>query len=320
MANVAIKKFNFFRRYRWTHLDFADFQQAGLDTVHGLFEGMVGSAAVLSGFTRGTPTGLSLSVGTGIAFSSSAGLLATTTTNVTVVSDPANPVKHLVVARRLSEDSTLITDPLNPVATVYLHALQKAQVVVIQGTPGGSPVYPAKQAGDVILFGVSLTTAQAGALAASIDTSVTEVGTLDASLAAHKADQKKHVEEFDAIVGSASYCTHSTLAAAITAVAAGSRILVVSNLALAAPVVVGKAGLEIVFKNAATVSNSGAGTGLSVTAANVTVRGGVFSGFTTQAIEVTSGGTGLMLRDLRFTGNTEDIGDSDDLASVVGCI
>lgn len=124
---------------------------------------------------------------------------------------------------------------------------------------------------------------------------------------------------FDAIVGSSADATHSTIALAVAALTTGGRILVTSNQTLNTTVTLSSAKTEIVIKDNVTVSNGSAGTGFSVASNLCTIRGGTVSGFTT-AVNVTSGGTRAKIRDIYFTGNTTDVNDSSDLASIVGCI
>lgn len=88
---------------------------------------------------------------------------------------------------------------------------------------------------------------------------------------------------YSAIVGSAPYCTHADLAAALAdaAVTAGSKILVVSNQTInTSAISIAKANLQIEFMPGVTFTNGSAGTGLAIAAGGVRIKGGRFSGFT----------------------------------------
>ena len=124
---------------------------------------------------------------------------------------------------------------------------------------------------------------------------------------------------FDAIVGAGSQCTDATIAAAITRLSAGARILVMDSFALASTVAMSKANMEIVLRPGVIISAGAATTGFTVTAAGCKIVGGKISGFT-NGIDVQSGGDRFMARDIWFASNTNDVNDSLDLASVVGCV
>lgn len=128
---------------------------------------------------------------------------------------------------------------------------------------------------------------------------------------------------FDAVVGSADYCTHTDLASAIAAVSAGASILVISSLTLNSTVTVNKNDIEISLKPGVVLSKGTATTGILISNSGCRLRGGKVSGFGAggdKAISIGSGGTSAMLRDIRFTGNTTDVDDANDLASVLGCV
>lgn len=124
---------------------------------------------------------------------------------------------------------------------------------------------------------------------------------------------------FDAIVGAAAYATDATMAAAITRLSAGARILVLDSFALAAPVVMSKANMEIVLKPGVIISAGAATTGFTISAAGCIIRGGKISGFT-NGIDVGASGAQFMARDIWFASNTTEVNDPNDLASIVGCI
>lgn len=141
-----------------------------------------------------------------------------------------------------------------------------------------------------------------------------------ATLTSHAS---KHSLGYDAIVGSAVGCTHAATSAGLTAAIAaapiGGRILVTESIAMSATCVMNKVSQEIELKPGVILSNGGATTGLSITAVGCRVRGGKMSGFTI-AISVAGGATDTMLRDIRFNTNTDDVIDSSEVASVLGCV
>jgi len=128
---------------------------------------------------------------------------------------------------------------------------------------------------------------------------------------------------FDAIVGTGAGCTHATLAAAIAAVAAGSRILVTESVALAASITVNKANLLIEFKPGVTYSKNSVSKGLIITSGGVRVKGGRFSGFSTsgdKAIEIQAGATYCFVSECRFATNDTDVDDATNTAAIFGNI
>lgn len=85
--------------------------------------------------------------------------------------------------------------------------------------------------------------------------------------------------QFDAVVGSGSACTHSTLEAAITAGA--KNILVVNALTLTADVTINQNDTTIHFKPGATITKGGTATrGLILDARRIRVYDGRMLGFT----------------------------------------
>lgn len=96
----------------------------------------------------------------------------------------------------------------------------------------------------------------------------------------------------DVIVGSAAYCTHATLTAAVADSGVGSNInvLVTESLTLASTINLTKSGWKIFFAPGVTYTSGAATTGISMQAANIEVWRARFSGFTT-AITCTSAWT-----------------------------
>jgi hypothetical protein len=118
---------------------------------------------------------------------------------------------------------------------------------------------------------------------------------------------------FTAIVGSAAYCTHATLAAAIadtTNVPAGSIILLTANETLNSTVTLGLANLTIVALPGVTLTNGSAGTGIEIGATGCRIRGVRFSGFTT-AISISATYQYNFVTECRFASCTSDIVEVD---------
>jgi hypothetical protein len=125
---------------------------------------------------------------------------------------------------------------------------------------------------------------------------------------------------FDAIVGSAGYCTHASIGAALAAFPTGkARIYVVENQALNATVSISVDDIELIFKPGVVISNAGAGTAITTVGANTKIVGGKFTGFT-NGIEVGAAAARCKLRDIWFNSNTTDVLDNSDNATVIGCV
>lgn len=121
--------------------------------------------------------------------------------------------------------------------------------------------------------------------------------------------------DWDAIVGSDSFCTHSTLAAALAAVGNDSRILVKADAALASTITIDETDVDIYFYPGVVYSKDSATTGIDIAAAAARIRiyGGKFSGFSTGgdiAINVNASAGVVMLRDMVFASNDTDVADN----------
>jgi hypothetical protein len=156
--NDSVALYNFFRRYLWSSDDFTAFQQGMVDNVRNSLGALFGPALLTGGvITAGS--GLSVNV-TGFLAVGDDGYVHvknSTTSNLALAAAHATLArKDLIVARKSLVNGTMISRPTAPFDSVALTTLQKTQVVVITGTPGASPAYPAKTAGDVVLGGVSV--------------------------------------------------------------------------------------------------------------------------------------------------------------------
>lgn len=174
MAQEQLPLFNFYHRYKWTAADFEAWQNGMIGIGRSVFEGLF-NGAVMSGF-EAAATGMDVSVSGGIAVGSSGYLMVENDENVLSFSAPgSNSRRDLVVARPLLVNAVPITRPTPPFDTVYLQELQDCELIVIQGTPAAAPEYPAKQDGDVALFGVRTFFGQASIVEEDLDFEVRDI-------------------------------------------------------------------------------------------------------------------------------------------------
>ncbi len=179
MATPDWPLFNFYFRYKWNEVDFAEFQESLIGISRDAL-GTVLGPALLSGGVVSAGTGLSVTIQPYVAIGEDGYLhaLNTTTSNLALTTAHATLArKDLIVARKNLVDSDNITRPTSPFDTVPLKVLQETHVVVIAGTPNASPAYPAKLDNDVVLAGV--TVAALASAPSNIDTTVTELYTPD---------------------------------------------------------------------------------------------------------------------------------------------
>lgn len=117
---------------------------------------------------------------------------------------------------------------------------------------------------------------------------------------------------YAAIVGSAAYCTHADLAAALAdaAVAAGSKILVTASETLNTTLTMSKINYQIDFLPGVTLTNGTAGTGITVAAGGCRIKGGRFSGFTT-AISISATFQYNFITECRFASCTNEVTEVD---------
>lgn len=168
-ASSDIRKFNFYPKYIWSANDFSFFQQWEFDSIRGSMFAAFGSS-VLQGLLGSPGGGLNVQVSAGLAVNSDGRLLnLLNTTSVALASPSGNPARSLVVLRPVDTPMTNIPEPLNPANNVPLHVKQEATLVVINGNPAANPVYPAIQAGDVIVAALKLSSGHATIVAADFD-------------------------------------------------------------------------------------------------------------------------------------------------------
>jgi post-segregation antitoxin (ccd killing protein) len=180
----------------------------------------------------------------------------------------------------------------------------QADVIVTAGTPAPSPTAPATPAGYIKIAEIAVTAVTGIAASGAI---------------ADKRTVISHGNGFDITVGSNG--DYPTLAAAVAAAAAGARILVLSSEALASTVVLSNANVEIVMKPGVVLSDSGAGTGIRLSASGCRVKGGRFSGFTVQAILIDAGSNYSIIGETRFASTcAASVTDNNGKTSIYGTI
>lgn len=159
MASTDIREFLFYFKYLWSPADFLNLQTWLQETTAGIAEGLLG-AGVLAGL-QVTPGGaLNLSIAPGICTGDEGQLMVNGAIITQGLTAPTGAIrKDLVVMRPTVTPTTNIPQPDNPSNIVPLHQILGFQLVIIQGVEG-SGVYPAKQDGDCVLMGYSLTPGQ----------------------------------------------------------------------------------------------------------------------------------------------------------------
>jgi len=161
MANSNINQFNCYDDYLWQASDMTAFQQYLQDIPKGLAQAGFGNC-VLTGLEVLTATGMTANVNVGVAVGDDGmPLVSGSVAPITIATPASFPARTLVVLRPVNTDNTFITNPTNPGGPqVPLLTQLSCQVVVLNGTPGVSPVYPSILAGDVKLIGFRLAAGQ----------------------------------------------------------------------------------------------------------------------------------------------------------------
>lgn len=130
------------------------------------------------------------SVGNGIAFDSNGMLvrIGTSSTSPRVFSITQSNVTYdrwdLLVLRYKQGSDTLIQSPSNALQTVALNLHDDFELLVRAGAPAGTPTYPAKTAGDVILAGLRVPANATSASQVTLDLGIRELTQTAASLRA----------------------------------------------------------------------------------------------------------------------------------------
>lgn len=176
-ANEAPPLYEFYFRYKWAPADFAGFQDALVGCVRDAFGAVFGPALIDGGVVAPSGSTRAVTVQPYIAINDDGFLnvqnditLASVTAN-----SSGNPRKDLIVARPKLVNGTMISRPTSPFDSVPLTILQETEIVVIAGTPAGSPAYPSKAAGDVIIAGLAVANGATSFSSGNIDTTITEL-------------------------------------------------------------------------------------------------------------------------------------------------
>lgn len=196
MATEQLKKYNFYRRYKWTAEDFSVLQDSLMLSPQNLAEGLAG-AAILSGYTIFVDDTFQVNAGSGIA-STASGYLCVNNFSTAITIDAATGAnaahirKDLIVVRPLVSTDAEIANPSVANETVVLRQTRDAEVVVVKGAQGTSAAYPSKLQDDVILCGVSVVPGQTGITNYDVDFSVREVLGVNSNLLVNtqKEDQR----------------------------------------------------------------------------------------------------------------------------------
>lgn len=179
MAQNKIKKYNFYRRYKWTADDFTVLQDSLIGRTQNYAEGLTG-AAVFEGFTISISGALSLSISSGLA-SSSSGFMAVKNVSSSVSIDAATGAnaaeirRDLIVVRPTLEVDAVIANPSTPFDSVTLRTNDECNVVVVKGSQGTTADYPTKLDNDIVLAGVSIVPGQTTLTENDLDFSVRDV-------------------------------------------------------------------------------------------------------------------------------------------------
>jgi len=168
MALVDIRQFVFYFKYLWSPADFLNMQTWLQSEYRAIAEGGFG-ASILSGIKASVSSGLTVSMTNGIAVNSDGRIVVFVAANATFASPAGNPARSLLVLRPKLTSANFIPEPVNPANSVPLHQKLEYDLVVINGTPAATPVYPSTVAGDIVVLGVSLTASQVTLVATNFD-------------------------------------------------------------------------------------------------------------------------------------------------------
>lgn len=130
-----------------------------------------------------TMSGVSLggSVGTGIAIDPNGQITEISaspdeSTNFTIApADPTNARWDLLVLSYQMVGDTPVPQPSDPINTVNLNLHDDFMISVVEGTPSGSPTYPAKQAGQIILAGLRVPAGATNGTQVTVDLGIREL-------------------------------------------------------------------------------------------------------------------------------------------------
>lgn len=128
---------------------------------------------------------------------------------------------------------------------------------------------------------------------------------------------------YDAFVGTGGLATHATINDAMVDVSAGARILVLNSATINTIQQITKNNVIVEFQGNVVYTKGTATTAIQVSADEVKIVGGKFSGFSTsgdKAIIIDSGSDYTQIRDSRFLNCDTDISDLASTSSISGTI
>lgn len=172
--STDIREFNFYTDYLWSPTDFLNLQTWLQAEMRGSALGRSGKS-ILSGCLANPGGGLNVSVSDGVAVDSNGRIVVFSAANVAVASPSVNPARTLIVLRPKLVDMTSIPTPDDPMTPVFLHEKLSYDLIALNGTPAGSPVYPSAQANDIIVTGILIPAATVTLLASMFERYVISV-------------------------------------------------------------------------------------------------------------------------------------------------
>lgn len=159
MASNDLRFFQWYQKYVVKAADLTNVVSWLRGMSEGTAEGAFGGS-VLQGCSLSVDSALTTNIGAGIAVSPSGRIVVIAAATATFASPSGNPAKSLVVARPKLTDTTSIPEPTNPSNSVYLYKKFEYDLIVLNGSPSATPVYPSVQADDVIVCAVKLAAGQ----------------------------------------------------------------------------------------------------------------------------------------------------------------
>jgi hypothetical protein len=279
---TQLNLFNFYHRYKWDEISFAQFAALAANSV-------------LAGFNPNGSSGLSVGYLAGVATDINGDLLVKAANgNVTV----ADNSWSLVVLRAVVTPTVPITRPTAPFDSVFLNSSQTTSVVALAG---GVSSYPSPLASDVVLFGAQ---ASGGAVNLIDQSQCNLYG---------KSLETKSVK----VVGNHRDCDYIDLPTAIAASAAGAKLRVRDSATINATIACALNDINIEFDPGVIYTNGTAGTGFTLSGNGIKLLNGRLTGFTL-GINIT--GNYCSILNTRFATNTTDVTDGPSTSSQVGVI
>lgn len=172
--STDIRDFNFYTDYLWSPTDFLNFQTWVRAEMRAAALGRSGKS-LLSGCLASPGGGLNVAVSDGVAIDSNGRIVVFSAANVALASPAGNPARTLVVLRPKLTDMTTIPLPDAPLTNVFLHEKLDYDLLALNGTPAGSPVYPTPQANDIVVCGLLIPASTVTLLATMFERSVINV-------------------------------------------------------------------------------------------------------------------------------------------------